>query len=287
MAPIARNIIIENMQEGMIVIDYADQIIDINPAARSLLISFPKEIIGIPLKNYLPEAAPLLSEDKPKNKVVEFSIQRDKTIRHIEAKLSIIRNTKGGELGYLLTLQDITERKQLFQEIERLASTDPLTNLNNRRHMFDLGEKEITRARRYNHPVSLLIIDIDHFKEINDTYGHLVGDQILEKFSSSLQSTFRSIDIVGRYGGDKFIVILPETPPNAAHATAIRLCETITNRVFQTTAREIHFTLSIGISSETDFKNDTSLYTLLERADRALYRAKSRGRNQAVLENNQ
>lgn len=282
--PIARNIIIENMQESMIVIDRANQIIDINPAARSLLLFSPTEIIGTPLATCLPEAAPLLSKDKPQNQIIEFSIERDKTKSLLEVKLSIIKNAKGEELGYLLTLQDITERKQLFQEIERLASTDTLTNLNNRRHLFTLGEKEIARACRYKHPLSLLIIDIDHFKQINDTYGHLTGDQILQMFSSSLLSTFRSVDIIGRYGGDEFIVILPETPPEAAHATAVRLCETIANRRWQTTIGEIHFTLSIGISTETDVKNDATLSTLLDRADRALYLAKSRGRNQAALE---
>jgi len=181
-------------------------------------------------------------------------------------------------------LQDVTEQKKLYQEVKRLASKDTLTDLNNRRHLFALGEKEIARAKRYKHPISLLIIDIDFFKEINDTYGHVVGDQILKRFSFFLQSALRSVDIIGRYGGDEFIVILPQASLNTAHITALRLCCTTDNNTYHTEAEEIHLTLSIGLSSETNVTHNTNLHSLLERADRALYLAKSRGRNQVALE---
>jgi len=282
--PIARDTILENIQEGLIVLDQERRMIDINPAARSFLFPFSNEIIGVPLKESFPETAHLFSKDKQQSQVIELSIQRDKAKKQLEAKLSILKNKKGKEMGYLLILQDITERHKLYQEIKHLARTDSLTNLNNRRHLFTLGEKEIIRANRYKHPISLLIIDIDHFKEINDSYGHLSGDQILEQFSFTLQNSLRSIDIIGRYGGDEFAVVLPETHPNSAKSVANRICQITKNRVWCTTAGEIIFTLSIGISGETEVKNNTNLNSLLDRADRALYLAKSRGRNQVALE---
>ena len=243
--------------------------------------------IGAPLAKYFPEATPILSKGDLQNRVFGFSIEMDKTKKLFEGKLSSLNNHKDKCLGYLLILQDVTEQTILYQKVERLASTDFLTNLNNRRRLFDLGKKEITRACRYKHPISLLIIDIDLFKEINDSYGHMVGDQILKHISLSLQSTLRSVDIIGRYGGDEFIVILPETTSQTALATATRLCETIRNSPsFNTKKGEVHYTLSIGISNENDVKEDTSIYTLLERADRALYRAKALGRDQVFSENN-
>ena len=284
--PIARNTIIENMEEGVIVLDTEGRMIDFNPVARRLLFSSEQELtgIGVPLTDYFPTATPVLAKDDQKNRGFEFSIERNETKRLFEGKLSSLRDFQDKCLGYLLILQDVTEQKTLYQEIERLAVTDALTDINNRRHLFALGEKEIARAKRYKHPISLLIIDIDLFKEINDTHGHIAGDQILKQLSFSLKNTLRSIDIIGRYGGDEFIVILPEASLNTAHLTALRLCCTIDNSTFSTEIGEIHFTLSIGLSSESDVTLNTDLYALLERADRALYLAKSRGRNQVALE---
>ncbi|MCP4140144.1 MAG: diguanylate cyclase [Chloroflexi bacterium] len=287
--PIARNTIIENMEEGMIVLDIEGRMIDINPVARRLLFPSDQEVTGIgaSLIDYLPTATPSLAKDDQKNRGFEFAIEVNERKRLFEGKLSSLRDFQDKCIGYLLILQDITEQKKLYQEIERLASRDTLTDLNNRRHLFSLGEKEIDRAKRYKHPISLLIIDIDFFKEINDTYGHVIGDQILKRFSFFLQSTLRSVDIIGRYGGDEFIVILPQASLNTAHITAFRLCCTTDNNAYHTEAEEIHITLSIGLSSESNVTHNTNLHSLLERADRALYLAKSRGRNQVALEETQ
>ena len=287
--PIARNTIIENMEEGVIVLDTEGRMIDINPVARRLLFPSDQETTGIgaSLTDYFPTATPSLAQDDQKNRGFEFSIERNKSKRLFEGKLSSLRDFQNKCIGYLLILQDVTEQKKLYQKIELLASTDTLTDLNNRRHLFALGEKEVDRAKRYKYPISLLIIDIDLFKEINDTHGHVVGDQILKQFSFFLQSTLRSVDIIGRYGGDEFIVILPKTSLKTAHITALRLCCTIDNNSFSTEAGEIHFTLIIGLSSENNVTHNTDLYALLERADHALYLAKSRGRNQVAIEETQ
>ena len=127
-------------------------------------------------------------------------------------------------------------------------------------------------------------MDIDHFKIINDTYGHLVGDQVLINFANFLQKMLRIVDIIGRFGGDEFVVILPETDFETTIKTANRLCDTIRKTPFATKKGNVFFTLSIGISSENDVKKDTDLYAFLEHADRALYHAKSLGRDQVASE---
>ncbi len=282
--PIARNTILENMQEGMIVIDREGRLLDINPAARKLLLPTKDTIIGNPLEKHLPEVKPLLPKDDQQSRTREFSIRRNRVERNFEGKLSALRDHNDRRLGYLLILQDITERKKLHQEVENLASKDSLTGLHNRRYLLELAQQEIHRSYRYKHPVSLLIIDIDYFKNINDTYGHLIGDQILTNFAEFLQKTLRNADIIGRYGGDEFVILLPETTSGTALTTATRLCTAIRNSSYSTTKGEVRFTLSIGISSENDVKKDTDLYAFLERADRALYRAKESGRNRVALE---
>ncbi|MBT3337639.1 MAG: diguanylate cyclase [Anaerolineae bacterium] len=282
--PIARNTIVENMQEGMLVIDHKTRLLDINPAARKLLLPTKDSIIGKPIEKYLPEIKPLLPKDDQGSRALEFSLRRNRIIRNFEGKLSILRDRNKKRLGYLLVLQDITERKKLHDEVERLASKDSLTGLHNRRHLLELAQQELHRSYRYKHTISLLVIDIDHFKNINDTYGHLVGDQVLINFANFLQKMLRIVDIIGRFGGDEFVVILPETDFETTIKTANRLCDTIRKTPFATKKGNVFFTLSIGISSENDVKKDTDLYAFLEHADRALYHAKSLGRDQVASE---
>ena len=282
--PIARNTVVENMQEGMIVLSNKGQIIDINPAASLLLLCSDQEIIGTLLEKAIPEAAPLFPKDNQQSRIREFSLNRDQKKRNFEGKLSPLFDQKGKLIGHLLILQDITERKKLHQKVEKLAATDALTNLHNRRYFLELAQKELARARRYLHPITLMIIDIDYFKSINDTHGHLAGDQVLIQFSRFLKETLRTADIIGRYGGDEFVVVLPETSQETAKITAIRLCQLFKNTKPCIKESKIQLTLSIGISSEIDIKNSTDIYSLLDRADRALYLAKTRGRDQVVLE---
>jgi diguanylate cyclase (GGDEF)-like protein/PAS domain S-box-containing protein len=282
--PIARNTIVENMQEGMLVIDQKGRLLDINPTARKLLLPTKDIIIGNLLEKHLPEIKHLLPKDDQASRVREFSIRRNRVLRNFEGKLSVLRDNNNKRLGYLIILQDITERKKLHQQVERLASKDSLTGLHNRRHLLELAQHEIYRSYRYKHPVSLLIIDIDYFKKINDTYGHLVGDQVLVSFSDYLKKALRNVDIIGRFGGDEFVVILPETGSETAYSTAIRLCNTTRSSPYNTVEGEVRFTLSIGISSEDDVQKDANLYSFIERANRALYRAKSLGRDQVALE---
>jgi two-component system, cell cycle response regulator len=166
------------------------------------------------------------------------------------------------------------------RRLEALATTDPLTRVLNRRALLDRLNTEVDRARRYESSLTLLLLDLDHFKQINDTAGHLAGDTVLRQIGELLEEAIRKVDIVARYGGEEFVVLLPETLSDGAVAFAERLRERIAAQSFDVGAgRAVNLTVSIGIAT---FPSPlvASTEDLFARADEALYRAKSAGRNQ-------
>jgi diguanylate cyclase (GGDEF)-like protein/PAS domain S-box-containing protein len=178
-------------------------------------------------------------------------------------------------------IQDITEQKELQWKLEREARTDPLTGCANRRHFLELAEHELARARRYGEEVSLLMLDLDHFKRINDRYGHQVGDQVLQRLVQVSQATLRAEDTIGRLGGEEFAILLPESENKKALEVAERLCRAIAvTEVNLDGKMQLHFTTSIGVATLT--QSDSNVGEVLNRADKALYTAKSAGRNRVV-----
>lgn len=171
------------------------------------------------------------------------------------------------------------ENIRLYQEALQLSRTDPLTGLYNRRYFFELVQKEIERLRRFQHGFSLIILDVDHFKNVNDTYGHLAGDQALREIARLLKSVTRSIDSVGRFGGEEFIVLLPETNLYEALKVAERIRLAIAEMSLLINDAAIRCTVSLGITYTQD--GDIAIDALLSQVDNALYKAKGAGRNRA------
>jgi two-component system cell cycle response regulator len=167
--------------------------------------------------------------------------------------------------------------------LEALALTDPLTLVLNRRALVSRLMAEVDRARRYESVVTILMIDLDHFKGVNDTYGHLAGDQVLRDVALLLQHEVRSVDIVARYGGEEFIVVLPETSTEGAVTFAERIRERIEGRMFESTDHSLLLTTSIGVATFPSARV-ASMEDLVARADEALYRAKAEGRNRVRAE---
>jgi eukaryotic-like serine/threonine-protein kinase len=190
---------------------------------------------------------------------------------------------RDAEIGMIFAAQAgvAIANARLFGEVQRLAVTDGLTEINNRRHFFELAEREWIRTRRYDHPLSAMMLDVDHFKRVNDTFGHATGDSVLRTVAQICRNSLRETDFLGRYGGEEFAIMLPDTDLSAAHATAERLRESIAGTPIHTDKGDLQVTVSIGVASITVDMN--SVATLLDRADRGLYIAKDTGRNRVVM----
>ena len=176
-------------------------------------------------------------------------------------------------------VNDISEMKRLQSRLEELANTDVLTGLANRRHFMQALEHEMERARRKQAPLTLLALDIDHFKQVNDSYGHAAGDQVLQAFADALRALLRGYDFAGRFGGEEFMVVLPETDEAAAVPVAERIREVVEQTLVLHEDRSIGITVSIGVAS---LAHQESLDHLIRRADQMLYAAKQQGRNRVV-----
>lgn len=176
---------------------------------------------------------------------------------------------------YLTQQLNVTEQKMRV-----LATTDGLTGTLNRRYFFERGQNEIERAQRYGHAMSMLILDIDHFKQVNDRFGHQAGDFVLTQLAELADQSIRSTDLLGRYGGEEFIMILPEAGLGNARAVAERLRKKVEDHKFVFDQETIRITISIGVSSLDN--PDMAFDDLISRADRSLYAAKDAGRNQVA-----
>lgn len=186
-------------------------------------------------------------------------------------------------------LKNMLKMKQLQDQLraqkdmmERLATTDPLTEISNVRYFRNRLETELSRARRYIIPLSVLMIDIDHFKLINDTYGHPQGDAVLKEVAGMLQRILRNIDLAARYGGEEFVVALPQTTSAGAALAAERLRSKVEEHRFAGFPDTRKVTISVGVASLTGDK-ETAAQELIHAADQALYRAKKKGRNRVEV----
>lgn len=173
------------------------------------------------------------------------------------------------------------ERARLFKEVQELALTDPLTGLSNRRSLFELGRIEFARAHRMKRPFCCMMLDLDHFKQINDNYGHQAGDMVLKEFANLCRRSVREVDLIGRYGGEEIIIFLPETDMKTALMVAERLRQSVAGTTIKTGSQEIPLTVSIGVAQKDE--NTLELETLLARADQAMYIAKHKGRNRVAI----
>lgn len=237
---------------------------------------------GLCLKCTDPENYPLLGtllrgETSPLDQVAMRCIRKDGTIRWIEQRSAPIFDAAGRLVALEGIIRDITERKQLEDQLRQQAATDELTGLWNRRHFMQAGRRELERARRYDHPLSLLMIDADHFKRINDLHGHAVGDETLRQLARMIREAVREVDIPGRLGGEEFAILLPNTDLDSAGAFAERLRRTIEQNAPVSGDPIPPITVSIGVTAY--HPTLVSFDELLRIADDALYRAKDQGRN--------
>jgi diguanylate cyclase (GGDEF)-like protein/PAS domain S-box-containing protein len=282
--------LVEQSLEGILIIQ--DGLIKfVNPTLIKILNYDEKEILGKDILRFLyPDSRDLLSENLRKlydRKPFEFPLElrmvhKNEEGIYMETLLTLIQYEDNPAI--LITLRNITERKKAEAELKRLVITDDLTGLYNQRYFYTQLTKEVERAKRHNRPLSLLLIDVDLFKEFNDTYGHWEGDFVLKKIGELLMKNVRDIDIAFRYGGEEFTVILPETNHEDAMIVAERIRKAVARTLFYPFTLDgqpdiVSKTVSIG---STEFHQEDTLKSFLKRADNAMYQAKKSGRNVVV-----
>lgn len=267
----------------------APEIVFVNPAFTALTgYSFAEAVGHAP--HFTPHAAADLETVRRMREALRqrhpfrgelFNVAKDG--REYWLDLSIVPLTDStGQIAYFAAIgRDMTMQKRIALKLEALAHTDPLTGLSNRRHFIEHAEREVDRAGRYARPLSMLMVDLDRFKLVNDTHGHPVGDATLTHAARICESVLRLNDICGRIGGEEFAVLLPETDPEGAGRTAERLREAVEASELVSGTARIKITVSVGVATLLPGQQ-LAMTELMRRADGALYQAKRDGRNRVV-----
>lgn len=278
--PVARDLLIESMSDGVLVLDAQNRVVDVNPAAQGVIRPGVGSPIGQPVGQILATSASLLEAFQDRDEAHAEITVGEEPQSYYDLRISPLFDRRRQMVGRLVVWRDITALKQAQIELQKLAATDELTHAYNRRQFLELGETEIRRAIRFEHPLALALLDIDHFKLVNDTYGHPIGDEVLIALVQICRAHIREVDLFARLGGEEFVLLLPETELAQAMQVAERLRAAIAATPIETCAGSITITVSLGVV--TLLADDTTLAMLLGRVDRALYAAKQLGRNRVI-----
>ena len=296
--PIARDRLIENMSDGVLVVDDQNRIVDINSAMQNLLndrhFSYLGKNANEAFRDWIDKTKPILDGHETRT---ELRIPNDPS-RYLDVRVTPLYDNKQRLNGKLLVFRDITDRKQVERKLrqanERLQShlieigtlqsqlreqaiRDLLTNLFNRRYLEETLDRELARAARENYPICIVMMDLDHFKKINDTYGHEAGDHMLKALADTLTEQSRRGDFACRYGGEEFVIVMPNISLETAYQRAEKLRMSL-NSLYVPYGRFIlTTTISMGIACYPT--NGETRQTILRAADRAMYAAKSAGRD--------
>lgn len=289
--------IVEHSGDGIVVIDRYHSIVLFNQGACDIFGYKEEEALGRHLNILLPERFhlqhDLMIEEfgagaVPARHMEQRSRQifgRRKDGGEFVASVAIIKMGEGVQRHYAAIVRDISADKKTEEELLRLASTDPLTGALNRREFTSQAEQESLRANRYHRPLSIMMLDLDHFKRLNDSYGHAAGDKALQRFTTLCCNALRTVDIFGRWGGEEFVALLPETDAEGASVIAERLRKLVSQNVLVFNDQKIAFTVSIGIAQYRP--GEVSIDGPLGRADTAVYDAKKAGRNRISVFRNE
>jgi diguanylate cyclase (GGDEF)-like protein/PAS domain S-box-containing protein len=294
---VSRNALFEEMSDGVIVLDAQNRIADVNAAALNMLDARDAQWVGrgaMPLEKVIP--ASLLHSNVPTQSDVEVRNANGEA-RFLNVRLAPLTKNNP-QRGRLMILQDITERKRTEQALERMnrqlqlqlaeiqtlqatlkeqATRDPLTGLFNRRFLLEMLGKELNQSARTRRPVGVILMDIDHFKSFNDTYGHAAGDVMLKALSDWLRAKTRRGDLVCRYGGEEFLVVMTGAPASVCRKRAQEWCDGFRELRIWHEDTLLHATLSLGAA--TSPTHGATPEDLIHAADMAMYAAKQAGRD--------
>ncbi|MFZ6675153.1 sensor domain-containing diguanylate cyclase [Undibacterium sp. Xuan67W] len=277
----------DNMQDVYYRTDAKGVVLMVGPGVRTVLGYEPEEIVGKTAESYYPNVTDrdaLKQAIARDGKVSDFGgqmVRKDGRIIDISISSQAIYDEQGAFAGVEGIYRDVTQRKMLERELQRLATIDTLTGIQNRRAFLENAEQLFKSSQRYTTGITLLMLDLDFFKAINDRYGHLGGDNVLVKFAQTVGQELRESDLFGRLGGEEFCILLQQAPREDAMTAAGRIRERVQELVFNAPNGEL-FSLTVSIGVSTNREDDERLGKLLERADAALYEAKHSGRNRVV-----
>ncbi len=279
---LARETIFEHNLDGMVVLGPGKRVIDYNKAAEKFFAA-----INISLKNYpiehILEQEPKLLEIFESEKSHDYSLVIDGEERFFEINVMPLGGYHDGNTRMLKYIHDVTKERKIQERLKFLATTDSLSGLYNRAEFMNLAQREFACAKKNNAELSLLIMDLDKFKNINDTFGHAAGDEVIREMGSMIKSSFRKTDIAGRIGGEEFAVVLKHASLADARKVAEHFREAVAGRKVIYEKQETGFTVSIGVAAISGNNDDVNdLAEILIMADDALYKAKARGRNCVV-----
>jgi diguanylate cyclase (GGDEF)-like protein/PAS domain S-box-containing protein len=302
--PIARSLLIENMRDGVLVLDLRNRIMDINPAMEGFLEEKISFYMG---KNAFEVFQPWMEKtdlflDKTETRI-ELKVPKDPS-RYVDLQVTPLYDRSQSMNGYLMVFRDITESKQvekrlryvndrlqgqlieiglLQSKLREQAIRDPLTNIFNRRYLDETLDRELSRAAREDYPVCVIMVDIDHFKRVNDTHGHEAGDLVLKAIAETLSDHCRRGDFACRYGGEEFVVALPNITLETAYARAEDLRKSLNLLSVPYEEHTLSVTISMGIACFPE--NGQTRDCILRAADQAMYAAKEAGRDHILSYN--
>ena len=287
LVPVARGIMVERLRDGVLVTNSEGKIVDANRAAGELLKPWREQLLGVRLRGLVPETLSDATEGQFElrmtgGKILEFRfssiLSPDQTV---QGRVVLVRDVTGERADQAELQAAQASLSTLNVELERLARTDPLTGLANRRRLLEELDREWARSVRSGQPLSLLLLDLDHFKRVNDEHGHLVGDTVLESVGGILAALVRPQDLPARFGGEELAVLFTNTDLASATIASERLLEGIRSHQHADDAGVLfHVTTSGGLARRETW--DQTPRDLLARADRALYEAKGAGRDRVV-----
>lgn len=279
--PLGREKVFHYAKEGILIIDRQNKIIDYNQAAKSIFDQLDIFELPIPLTELNSQFNQLLASDS----VIEFSIYSQDRMAFYSASFTPVKRSHETNGGGLILLTDISNLVATRMQLEKAASIDALTGSDNRRAFYTKLNYEHQLYQRYSREYSIIMLDIDYFKVINDSYGHLAGDAILIELVNQLKTLTRNTDSIARFGGDEFIVMLPETDKMQAVLLGQRILKSIQEHEYQYNGSRIQMTVSLGISSCIDLNllQNQSMDETIRLADEALFKAKEKGRNRLEI----
>jgi len=300
--PVARGRLIENMGDGVLVVDGMGRIVDINPAMKSFLDDEPAALIGRNISEVLnlwSHDVDQLLEGFETRTELKF---RGKPTRYLDLRITPLYNDDNVMNGRLIVFRDVTDRKIVEQNLRRAmdrlqtqlieigtlqsklreqAIRDALTNVFNRRYLEETLERELARAERESYPLCLIMMDLDYFKDVNDTHGHEAGDVVLKALAETVMRQSRHGDFVCRYGGEEFVLVMPNIGIETARQRAEELHQIVNSLNIPYGNFNLTTTISMGVAAYPE--HGKSKEELLRAADRAMYIAKNTGRNRVVV----